>query len=192
MTQKGCILMRMHGIIMSLNESVCSLLCCSFNYVDTTGHSLHDGESFLLFGRHNQLQSIENMNNLSSQNHCGSKPIVICGELSSSEDDDTSSQKRTPSSVKNRQRKALSLEISPLAYFTELEAVMLKENGIGQLNDQLPLVIQISRDRANDEKPKKHLRRRRHGRKITTGTGNTTILYIVQIPATTQIRPAHL
>ena len=133
------------------------------------------------------------MNNLfSSQNHRGSKPIVIYGELSSSEDDDTSSQKRTPSTAKNRRRKALSLEVSPLAYFNELEAVMLKENGIGQLNDQLPLVIRISRDRANDEKPKKHLRRRRHGRKITSGTGNTTILYIVQIPATTQIRPTHL
>ena len=72
--------------------------------------------------------------------------------------------------------RALSLELSDLAYFIELQEFLLLQDGIEQLNNKPPLIRQITRDRANDEKvneSKKHLRRRRRQGQKTDEIGNT-------------------
>ena len=85
--------------------------------------------------------------------------------------------------------RALSLEISDLAYFIELQDSLLLQ----QLNNKPPLIWQMSRDRANDAKvneSKKNLRRRRRQGNVSNDTGNTKNASINAVTRVQQ-RPPH-
>ena len=112
-------------------------------------------------------------NDIPSPAQPGSNYIMIYGEL----DGTSSLTSSSLSSKKHRKVTALSLEVSDLAYFTELQPPLVQEDGMNKLNTTLPLVFCISRDRTNDENrnpSKKHLRRRRRNKYVTIGEQGET------------------
>ena len=134
------------------------------------------------------------MNNRPSQIHYDdSKPIMIYGELSSDEDGFLSSSlhlhdetKSRPSTERHEPKPALSLEVSELAYFTELYAELQMVDGIEELSNKLSLVTKITRDRADEGKRnanKKRLRRCLKNKTIRQrgNTENTRIDSITQV-----------